>query len=105
MLELPEPAVVELEVDVCEVELPVPDVEEEPDVDACALEEPELLEPVVDVEPWLPDAVVLLLEVVEVCVPDDPELVVADVDVELCEPVDPELFDEPVCVVVEPELP
>lgn len=47
----------------------------------------------------------MLLEVVDVCVPDEPEPVDADVEVEFCEPDDPELFDEPVCVDVEPEVP
>jgi hypothetical protein len=38
-------------------------------------------------------------------VPDDPDPVDADVDVEFCEPVDPELFDDDVCVAVEPPPP
>jgi hypothetical protein len=102
--EEPEAAFVELDVDVCEFDEPVPAVDE-PFVLAEAFEEPELLEPMLEVAPWLPEPVLLLPEVVDVWVPDEPEPVDVEVEVEFCEPVDPALFDEPVCVDVEPEFP
>ena len=104
MLEEPEPAVVELDVEVCVPEEPEPAVAD-PVVFEVAFDEPELLTPVAEVEPELPDAFVELLEVVEVWVPDDPLPVLAYVVVEFCEPDDPELFVEPVWLEVAPELP
>jgi hypothetical protein len=64
-----------------------------------------LLAAEVVVEAPLPVEPELFVDDVEVWVPEEPQLVVEDVDVEFCEPVESELFDEEVCVDVDPDPP